>query len=165
MYIGIDLPLFLLWCCPPRLGGKNNKNTNQPQVHMHPSILNPSPTSPSTPSLWVVPGHQLWVPCFMHQTCSPGNFCVYHSCHCTMEIVCLSEESWYDFTLQSPFSGYTAWPTQCTWIWAKVGRYWGIGMPGVLQSMGLWRIGHNNWIINYTWHYDGRWRSKSVRMY
>ena len=34
-------------------------NVNQPQVHMCPSILNPLPT----PFLWVVPEHQLWVPC------------------------------------------------------------------------------------------------------
>ena len=30
-------------------------NMNQPQVYMHPPILNPSPTSLPTSSLWVVP--------------------------------------------------------------------------------------------------------------
>ena len=37
---------------------------------MYPTILNPTATSLPTSSLWVVPEHQLWVPCFMHQTCA-----------------------------------------------------------------------------------------------
>ena len=39
---------------------------NQPQVHMCPPILNPPLTSLPTLSLWVVPEHWLWVPCFMY---------------------------------------------------------------------------------------------------
>ena len=31
-------------------------------------------TSLRTPSLWVVPEHQLWVPCFMHRTCTGHHF-------------------------------------------------------------------------------------------
>ena len=30
-----------------------------------------------------------------------------------------------------------------TWTWANFGRWWGTGKPGVLQSMGLQRVGHN----------------------
>ena len=30
---------------------------------------------------------------------------------------------------------------QWTWTWANSGRWWGIGKPGMLQSMGLWRAG------------------------
>ena len=40
-------------------------NMNQSRVYMCPPILNPLPTSPS---LWVIPEHQLWVLCFMHRT-------------------------------------------------------------------------------------------------
>ena len=35
-----------------------------------PHILTPPATSLPTPSLWVVPEHQLWVPCFKHRTCT-----------------------------------------------------------------------------------------------
>ena len=30
-----------------------------------------------------------------------------------------------------------------TWIWANFRRWWGTGRPGVLQSMGLQRVGHD----------------------
>ena len=30
-----------------------------------------------------------------------------------------------------------------TWVWANSGRWWRAGKPGVLQSMGLRRVGHN----------------------
>ena len=32
--------------------------------------------------------------------------------------------------------------TQWTWVWANSGRWWRIGKPGVLQSMGSQRVGH-----------------------
>ena len=34
-------------------------------------------------------------------------------------------------------------PTQWTWVWASSGKWWRTGKPGVLQSMGLQRVGHN----------------------
>ena len=30
-----------------------------------------------------------------------------------------------------------------TWTWANSGRWWGTGMPGVLQCMRSWRAGHD----------------------
>ena len=50
-------------------------NMNQPQVYICPPILNP--TSLLTLSLWVVPEHWLWVPCFMHQTCTGHLFYIW----------------------------------------------------------------------------------------
>ena len=32
---------------------------------------------------------------------------------------------------------------QWTWTWANFGRWWGTGRPGVLQSMGSQRVGHD----------------------
>ena len=33
--------------------------------------------------------------------------------------------------------------TQWTWVWASSRRWWRTGKPGVLQSMGSQRVGHN----------------------
>ena len=41
-------------------------------IHVSHPTLNPPLTSLPTLSLWVVPEHQLWEPCFMHRTC-PGH--------------------------------------------------------------------------------------------
>ena len=38
--------------------------------------------------------------------------------------------------------GWTASPTQWTWILANSGAQWRTGKPGVLQSMGSQRVGH-----------------------
>ena len=43
----------------------------------------PPPTSPPTPSLWVVPEHWLWVPCFMRRTC-PGHLYYIGNAHVSM---------------------------------------------------------------------------------
>ena len=29
-----------------------------------------------------------------------------------------------------------------SWTWVNSGRWWGTGKPGMLQSMGLWSVGH-----------------------
>ena len=39
--------------------------------------------------------------------------------------------------------GWMASPTQRTWAWANSGRKWRTGKPGVLQSTGSQRVGHN----------------------
>ena len=41
------------------------------------------------------------------------------------------------------WDGWTASLTQQTWVWANFGRYWRTGRPGVLQSMGSQRVGHD----------------------
>ena len=37
------------------------------------------------------------------------------------------------------------WPTLWTWVWASSRSWWWTGKPGVLQSMGLQRVGHD-WV-------------------
>ena len=41
------------------------------------------------------------------------------------------------------WDGWMAWPMQWTWTWANFGRWWGSERPGVLQSLGLQRVGHD----------------------
>ena len=41
------------------------------------------------------------------------------------------------------WDGWMASPTQWTWVWVDSGSWWWTGRPGVLQSMGLQRVGHD----------------------
>ena len=41
---------------------------------------------------------------------------------------------------------------QWTWVWASSGSWWKTEKPGVLQSMGLQRVGHN-WVTELNWCY------------
>ena len=51
------------------------------------------------------------------------------------------------------WDGWMVSLTQWTWVWANSGREWRTGKPGMLQSMGSQRVGHDlateqqeNWI-------------------
>ena len=50
------------------------------------------------------------------------------------------------------WDGWMASPTQWTWVWVSAGSWWWTGRPGVLQSMGLQRVGHN-WVTELNWDY------------
>ena len=41
------------------------------------------------------------------------------------------------------WDGWMASLTQWTWIWAGFGGWWWTGKPGMLQSMGSQRVGHD----------------------
>ena len=43
-------------------------------------------------------------------------------------------------------------PSRWTWVWASSGSWWWTGKPGVLQSMGSQRAGHN-WATELNWYY------------
>ena len=52
------------------------------------------------------------------------------------------------------WDGWIASPIWWTWVWASSRSSWWTGKPGVLQSMGLQRFGHNwatklNWMVNH----------------
>ena len=53
------------------------------------------------------------------------------------------------------WDGWMASPTQQTWVWVNSGRWWWTGRPGVLQSMGSQRVGHD-WAteLNWSFHLD-----------
>ena len=48
------------------------------------------------------------------------------------------------------WDGSMASLTQWTWFWASSGCWWWTGMPAVLQSMGLQRVGHD-WVTEQDW--------------
>ena len=48
------------------------------------------------------------------------------------------------------WDGWMASPTQWTWVEVNSGSWWCTGRPGVLQSMGLQRVGHN-WATELNW--------------
>ena len=56
--------------------------------------------------------------------------------------------------------------TQWTWVWVDSGSWWWTGRPGVLQSMGSQRVGHDwttelNWIeMNYAVH---KWKRAVIK--
>ena len=50
------------------------------------------------------------------------------------------------------WDGWMASPTRWIWVWASSGRWWRTGKPGVLQSMGFQRVGHN-WAIEQQQQY------------
>ena len=41
------------------------------------------------------------------------------------------------------WDGWVASPTQWTWVWASSGSRWWTGKPGMLQSLGSQRVGHD----------------------
>ena len=47
-------------------------------------------------------------------------------------------------------NGWMASPTQWTWVWVNFGSWWWTGRPGVLQSMGSQRVGHD-WRTELNW--------------
>ena len=48
------------------------------------------------------------------------------------------------------WDGWMASLTQWTWVWVNSGSWWWTGRPGVLQSMGSQRVGHD-WITELNW--------------
>ena len=48
------------------------------------------------------------------------------------------------------FDHWMASPTQWTWVWVSSRSWWWTGKPGVLQSMGSQRVGHD-WVTELNW--------------
>ena len=48
------------------------------------------------------------------------------------------------------WDGWTASPTQWMWVWVNSGTWWWTGRPGMLQSMGSQRVGHD-WVTELNW--------------
>ena len=54
------------------------------------------------------------------------------------------------------WDGWMASSTQWTWVWVNSRTWWWTGKPGVLQSRGLQRVGHN-------WETEVNWTELSIR--
>ena len=48
------------------------------------------------------------------------------------------------------WDGWMASPTRWTWVWVNSGSWWWTGRPGMLQFMGLQRVGHD-WATELNW--------------
>ena len=48
------------------------------------------------------------------------------------------------------WDGWMASSTPLTWVWVNSGSWWWTGRPGMLQSMGLQRVGHD-WATELNW--------------
>ena len=48
------------------------------------------------------------------------------------------------------WDGWMASRTRWTWVWVNSRRWWWTGRPGVLQIMGLQRVGHD-WTTELNW--------------
>ena len=48
------------------------------------------------------------------------------------------------------WDGWLVSPTKWTWAWASSGSWWWTGTPGVLQSLGSQRVGHD-WATELNW--------------
>ena len=46
-------------------------------------------------------------------------------------------------------------PSRWTWVWVSSGSWWWTGKPGVLQSMGSQRVGHD-WLTELNWFLPGK---------
>ena len=52
--------------------------------------------------------------------------------------------------------GWMASLTQWTWVWVNSGSWW-TRRPGMLQSMGSQRVGHD-WVTGLNWSQDNFWK-------
>ena len=72
------------------------------------------------------------------------------------------------------WDGWMASPTQWTWVWVSLRSWWWTGRPGVLQSMGSPRVGHDRateqqqlfWKLPKIFHYSiphGQWHQENYQ--
>ena len=61
------------------------------------------------------------------------------------------------------WDGWMASPTRWTWVWVDSGSWWWIGRPGLLQFMGLQRVGHD-WGTELDWTEEKSLLSRQYRV-
>ena len=68
-----------------------------------------------------------------------------------LKFVCFSSLKFYGCIYPYIWDGWTASPTRWMWVWVNSGSWWWTGRPGVLQFMGLQRVGHD-WATELNWY-------------
>ena len=61
------------------------------------------------------------------------------------------------------WDGWIVSPTWWTWVWVNSGSWWWPARPGMPQSMGSQRLGHN-W-LNWTDSPDTKLGNRAIRIY
>ena len=78
-----------------------------------------------------------------------------------MFLTCKNSSLWigkYNIMIHRGWDGWMASPTQWTWFWVNSGNWWWTGRPGVMQSMGPQRVGHD-WATELNWWLTGKYHS------
>ena len=59
------------------------------------------------------------------------------------------------------WDGWMASLTQWTWVWVDSGSWWWTGRPGVLQSTGSHRVGHD-WVTELNWNSENHCSTQTL---
>ena len=76
---------------------------------------------------------------------------------------------WEEKEMDDRWDGWMTPQTGWTWVWVSSGSWWWTGKPGVLQSMGSQRVGHD-WETELNWtscvaHTYNKNRNLALHMY
>ena len=96
-------------------------------------------------------GDQSWV--FIGRTDAEGETPILWPSHAKNCLIWEDPDAGKDWRQEENARGWDGWmesPTQRTWVWVNSGSWWWTGRPGVLQSMGPQRVGHN-WTAELNW--------------
>ena len=96
-------------------------------------------------------GDQSWV--FIGRTDAEGETPILWPSHAKNCLIWEDPDAGKDWRQEENARGWDEWmvsPTQRTWVWVNSGSWWWTGRPGVLQSMGPQRVGHN-WTAELNW--------------
>ena len=95
-------------------------------------------------------GNQSWI--FTERTDAEAEAPILWACDVKNQLIGKKKKPWYWERLRAGgeegnrgWDGWMASSTHWTWVWASSGRWWRTGKPGVPQSMGPQRVGHN-WV-------------------
>ena len=90
-------------------------------------------------------GNQSWI--FIGRTDAEAKTPIMWSLGAKNWLICKDPDAGKDWRWEEKgttgWDGWMASPTQWTWVWVNSGSWWWTGKAGVLQSMGLQRVGQD----------------------